>query len=261
MTGTYEAIPPILEDSFETLAVRNACPITVAAFLNIAADLFAILALSNSKSYARHTCCILMISTGEKTESFLLPVEQENMAECSALALQQSPLRRCTTLVNYVRALKGRLQRNANSESLRHFSKADIDALQSVNVALQNMSDENDLAVLRFCSARELRWASDITQCTDITVGTVLKNHRQFDYTLALQGYALGERFAFDATNSEVRPWICLLSEAGAEHSVSSSTYCMNGSLTSDARIFVPGQQQSSRSERSLMAYWTMVIN
>ena len=250
MTGTYEAIPPILEDSFETLAVRNACPITVAAFLNIAADLFAILALSNSESFARHTCCILMINPGEKIESFLLPalaMEQENISDCSALALQQSPLRRCTTLVNYIRALESRPQRNGASKSLRHFSKADTDALQSVNVALQYMSDENDLAVLRFCSARELRWASDITQCTDITVGTVWKNHRQFDYTLALQGYTLGERFAFDATNSEVRAWICLLSEAGAEHSVSSSTYCMNGSLTSDARIFVPEQQQSSQ--------------
>ena len=250
MTGTYETIPPILEDSFESLAVRNTCPITVAAFLNIAADLIAILALSNSKSFERHTCCILMITAGEKIESFLLPVlvmEQEKISECSTLALQQSPLRRCTTLVKYVRALKSRPQRNGISRILRHFSKMDTDALQSVNVALQTMSDENDLAVLRFCSARELRWASDITQCTDITVGTVLKDHRQFDYTLALQGYALGERFAFDATNSEVRAWICLLSEAGAEHSVSSSNYCMNGSLKSDARIFVPGQQQSSR--------------
>lgn len=250
MTDTYEAIPPILEDSFETLAVRNACPITVAAFLNIAADLFAILALSNSKSFARHTCRILMLTTGEKAEPFLLPVlamEQEKISECSALALQQSPLRRCTTLAKYVRALKSRPRRNGDSKGLRQFSKADVDALQSVNVALRNMSDENDLAVLRFCSARELRWASDITQCTDMTVGTILKNHRQFDYTLALQGYALGERFAFDATNSKVRAWICLLSEAGIEHSVSSSIYYMNGSLTSDARIFVPGQQQSSR--------------
>ena len=250
MTGTYEAIPPILQDSFETLAVRNVCPITVAAFLSIAADLFAILALSNSKSFACHTCRILMIFTGEKSESFLLPVlamEQEKTVEGFALALQQNPLRRCTTLVNYMRALKSRTQRNGNSKSLGHFSKADTDALQSMNVALQNMSDENDLAILRFCSARELRWASDITQCTDITAETVSKNHRHFDYTLALQGYALGERFASDATNSEIRAWICLLSEAGAEHSVSSSAYCMNGSLTSDARIFVPGQQQSSR--------------
>ena len=256
--GTYEAIQPILYDSFGTIAVRNACPITVAAFLNILADLFVILALSNSKSLARHTCCILRITVGEKIESLLLPVmalEQEDAAMRSALALQQGPLRRCITLVNYVQALKDRPQRNGSMETLRNLSKADTDALQSVNVALQNMSDENDLAVLRFCSARELRWAPDITQRSDTTVGTVSKNHRQSDYTLALQGYTLGERYAFDATNSEVPEWICLLSEAGAEHSVSPSSWCMNGSLTLDARISVLGRQQSFQLEPFLMAY------
>ena len=48
MTGTYEAIPPILENSFETFA-HNSCPITAAAFLDILVDLSATLILSNSK--------------------------------------------------------------------------------------------------------------------------------------------------------------------------------------------------------------------
>ena len=127
------------------------------------------------------------------------------------------------TLANYTDALKSRPQRNGSSESIRQFSKADTDAIQIVNVALQNMSDENDLAVLRFCSARELRWASDITQCSDTTVGTASTNHRQFDFALALQGYALGERYALGATDTEVQAWIRLVSEAGAEYSVSPS--------------------------------------
>lgn len=223
-TATYEAIPPILEDSFETLVIRNACPITAAAFLNIMADLFAILVLSNSMSLSRHNYCILRTTVGEKAESFLLPVlamEQENIAKCSASALQKSALRRCTTLANYVHALNSRPQR---PETLRHFSQADTDALQIVNMALQNMSDENDLAVLRYCSARELRWASDITECSERTVGMLSKNPRQFDYTLALHGYVLGERYASSPTNTEVQSWICLLSEAGAEHSVSLSS-------------------------------------
>ena len=227
ITATYEAIPPMLEDSFETLVIRNACPITAAAFLNIIADLFAILVLSNSMSLSRHNYCILRTTVGEKAESFLLPVlamEQKNIAKCSASALQESPLRRCTTLANYVHALNGRPQRDGNPETLRHFSQADTDALQIVNMVLKNMSDENDLAVLRYCSARELRWASDITECSERTVGMLSKNPRQFDYTLALYGYVLGERYASSPTNTEVQSWICLLSEAGAEHSVSFSS-------------------------------------
>ena len=250
MTGTYETIASILEDSFEPIALRNDCPITVAAFLNVAADVFIILALSNSKSFTEHVYCRLKITTGERTESFVSPVlamEQENIANCSALPLQESPLMRCQTLVNYVHALKDRPQRNGSPETLNCLSGVDTDALRSVNVALQNMSDENDLAVLRFCSARDLRWAPDITQCTDMNVGTFSKDHRQFDYTLALQGYSLGERFAFDATNSDIRAWICLLSGAGTEHTVSLSTKCTEDLLKLVARISVLGQQQSSR--------------
>ncbi len=226
MAGTYEAILPIVEDSFEALVMRNACPITAATFLNILADLFATLVVSNSKSLAHHTCCILMTTVGEKAESFLSPVlamEKELTARFSELALQKGPLGRCATLANYVHALKSRSQRDSSTENLSDFSKANTDALQVVNMALQSMSDENDLAVLRFCSARELRWASDITQCSDRPVGMVSKNHRQLDYALALQGYALGERYAFDFTNTDIQTWICLLSEAGAEHSVGPS--------------------------------------
>lgn len=174
-------------------------------------------------------------------------MEQEHTAKFPVLALQESPLRRCVTLANYVHALKTRPQRNGNPETLHQASNADTDALQIVNMALQNMSDENDLAVLSSCSARELRWASDITQCSDTTVGTVSKNHRQFDYTLALQGYTLGERYAIDAINTDVQAWICLLSKAGAEHSVSPSDWCIDGSLTLVARIFELGQQQCSQ--------------
>lgn len=182
-------------------------------------------------------------------ESFLLPVlatERKIIANNLAFALQKSPLRRFITLANYVHALKSRPQRNGSPETLHQLSKADTDALQIVNIALQNMSDETDLAILRFCSARELRWTSDITQCPDTNVRTVSTNHRQFDYALALQGYALGERYAFNATNSEVQAWIWLLSEAGAENSVSHSGWCMDHSLILDTRIFVLGQQQSS---------------
>ena len=46
----YEVIASILEDSFETLVTRNACSITAATFLNILADLFVILFISNSES-------------------------------------------------------------------------------------------------------------------------------------------------------------------------------------------------------------------
>lgn len=49
MIGIYETILPLLQDSFETLATLNRCPITAALFLDIIADLFATLALSNSK--------------------------------------------------------------------------------------------------------------------------------------------------------------------------------------------------------------------
>lgn len=245
ITGTYEAISPILEESFEILAIRNACPITAAAFLNIVADLFAMLVLSSSESLARHACRILMIIAGEKTESFLLPVsatEQKNIAKNPAFALQNTSSRRCITLTNYVHALKSRPRRHESPESLRQFSETDIDALQIVDMALQNMSDENDLAILRSCSARELRLASEIT---DIPIKTVGKNRRQSDFTLALQGYALGEKYTFDATNIEVQAWVCLLSEAGVEHSVSSSRWCVDELLTVDARIFARGQQQS----------------
>ena len=209
--------------------MTNPCPITAATYTNIIADLFAILVMSNSKSFTRHSCYVLRTSVGEQAESFLTPVlamEQGIKANCSIVDLQQSPLRRCVTLAKYAHALKSRPQRNASPETFRHLSKADIKALRIVNLALQHMSDENDLAVLRFCSARELRLASDITQCLDATVQTSSKNQRQSDYTLALQGYALGERFVFDTTNTELQAWIRLLSEAGAEDSVSLSSWC-----------------------------------
>ena len=59
MSDTYEMIAPILEDSFEILVMQNPCPITAATFLNILADLAAILFMSNSESFTYHTCCIL----------------------------------------------------------------------------------------------------------------------------------------------------------------------------------------------------------
>lgn len=220
-TGTYEAISPILENSFETLAIRNACPITAAAFLNIVADLFAILVLSNSESLARHACCILMTIVGEKTESLLLPVlrlEQNNIAKHSALVLEKDSLSRCVTLAKYVQALKSRPQGHGSRKTPSQLSRADIDAARAVNMALQDMSDENDLALLRSCSAHELRLASVIL---DIPISTVPKNHRQSDFTLALQGCAIGEYYALDATTIEVQAWISRLSEAGAEYSVS----------------------------------------
>lgn len=250
MIDTYEAIASIVEDSFETMTVRNACPITVAVFLNVAADLFIILILSNSKSFTAQHYCVLKIIAGKRTETFLLPVlamVPENIAKCPALALQERPLGRCQTIFNYVHASKDRPQRHDNTETLHNLSEADTDALRSVNLALQNMSDENDLAVLRFCAARDLRWAPDVTQCTDTNVGTLSKNHRQFDYTLALRGYSLGERFTTDGISSDIRAWICLLSEAGAEPSVSPASQCIDRWLTLIARISVLGQQQSSR--------------
>ena len=153
-------------------------------------------------------------------------MKQEIKASCSIVDLQKSPLRRCGTLASYVRALKSRPQRNASPMTFHRLSQADITALQIVNLALQHMSDEIDLAVLRFCSARELRLASDINQCSDATVSTRSRNQRQSDYNFALQGYTLGERFVFDTTSTEIRAWIRLLSEAGAEHSVSLSSWC-----------------------------------
>ena len=129
---------------------------------------------------------------------------------------------RCRTLANYVHGLKSGQQSTCSPNTHYQFSKAETDALRAVNMALQNMSDENDLAILRFCSARELRWASDVWQCSDAAVGTILKNSRQFDYTLALQGYTLGERYARKTTVTDVQAWICLLYEAGGQHSVSS---------------------------------------
>lgn len=264
ITGAYEAILPILENSFETLVVTNACPITAAAFLDILAGLFAIFIFSNSKSFARHLCCILKTLAGEKTESFPLPVlvmEDETIAECIVSALLKSPLRRCMTLAKYMRALKSRPQRKGSPETPRHLPKADIDALQTVNMALKNMSDENDLALLHFCSARELCWASDITQYSDTAFGTVPENRRQFDFTLALQGYALGERYAIDPTDTDVQAWIYLLSKAGAEHSVSLSSWYMDDSLTLYARIFALGQQQPSLYEPSLTVYLITISN
>ena len=241
-------IAPILADSFEILATRSPCPITAATFLNIFADLFATLVMSNSESLACYTCCILRTIVGEQIESFLTPVlamQQDISAKCSVLDVQKRPLRRCITLENYVHTLKCRPQRDGSPETLRHLSKADVDALRVVNMALQNMSDENDLAVLRICSARELRHASDITQCSNTTVLKASKNHRQSDYTLALQGYALGERYAFGITNNEVQSWIRLLPDAGSENSVSNPNWCMDDWLTLDVRIFVLGQHQS----------------
>ena len=49
MLDTYESIVPILKDSFGILLIGNHCPVTAATFLNILADLFAILVISNSK--------------------------------------------------------------------------------------------------------------------------------------------------------------------------------------------------------------------
>ena len=247
---TYEFIATIVKDSFGILLIRNDYPITAATFLNILADLFAILVTSNSKSFACHSGYVLRITAGEQAESALMPVqamEQEIKTNYSILDLQNSPLRRCVTLAKYAHALRSRPQKNASPETFRHLSQADIDALHIVNLVLQHLSDENDSAVLRFCSARELRLASDITQCSDATVQRSSKNQRQSDYTLALQGYALGERFVFDITNTEVQAWIRLLSEAGAEHSVSISSWRTDDWLTLVARTFVRGQLQSSR--------------
>ena len=248
MKDTYEIIAPILADSFEILATRSPCPITAATFLNTCTDLFATLVTSNSKSLACHTCCILRTTVGAQAESFVMPIlamQEDIRAKCSVLDLPKSPLRRCITLANYVHNLKCRPQRYGSPEALRHLSEADVDAIRVVNMALQNMSDESDLAVLRFCSARELRHASDITQCSDTHVQKASKNHRQSDYTLALQGCALADRYASDITNTGVQAWIRLICEAGSEHSVGNPNWCTDDWLTLDARIFVLGQHQS----------------
>ena len=166
-----------------------------------------------------------MTTVGEKSESLLLlilAVQQKTIAKSPASALLMSPLRRSSTLANYVHALKNRPQSSGSAESPHHLAKADMDALQVVNVAAQNMSDENDLAILRFCSARQLRWASDITQCSGMSK-KLPSNPRQSDYALALQGYTVGKHYASDDTNTEFQSWILLLSEAGAEHTVSDS--------------------------------------
>lgn len=177
----------------------------------------------------------------------VMAMEQEILVKYSVLDLQKSPLRRCIALANYVHSLECRPQRNGNHKTLGYFSRADIKALQTVNMALQNMSDDNDLAVLRFCSARELRQASDITQYSSATIQTASKNQRQSDYTLALQGYSLGERYAFDFADTEVQAWIRQLSEAGAEQSVSCSCWCTDNWLTTRARICVLGRHPSFR--------------
>ena len=249
MSDTYGMIASIVEESLGALLINNPCPITAATYTNILADLFAILVMSNSKSSGCHSCYVLKITPGEQAESFLMPVlamEHEIRAKCSISDIQNSPLRLCVTLAKYVHALKSRPQRNASPETSRHLSEADINALQVVNLALQHMSDENDLAVLRFCSARELCLASDIIQCSDATVQTNSKNQRQSDYILALQGYASGERFVINTTNTKVQAWIRLLFESGAEYSVSLSSWCRDDWLTLDARTFVLGQLQSS---------------
>ena len=251
MIGTYEAIPPILKDSFETLAQENACPITAAAFLNVLVDLFVVLILSNSKSHLHPSYCILRTITGGKAEScslLVLGLEKQLLTTRSpASALQRSPLMRCMNLAKYVHGLKSRQQSTFSPNTHYHISKAEADALWAVNAALQNMSDENDLAVLRLCSARELRWASDVWQCSEGAVEKLSKNSRQFDYTLALQGYTLGERYARENTATDVQAWIPLLYEAGGDHSVSPLNWCTDDSLKQHARIFVPGQQQFSQ--------------
>lgn len=71
MIGTYEAISPLLQDSFETLAALNCCPITAALFLDIVADFFATLALSNSKPPAPR---LLHADDHSRRENGVLPV-------------------------------------------------------------------------------------------------------------------------------------------------------------------------------------------
>ena len=250
MIGTYEAIPPMLEDSFETLVVENACPITAAAFLNVMVDLFVVLISSNSKCHLHLSCCILRTIAGEKAEScslLVLGLEKQLTTRSPASALQRSPLMRCITLASYVHGLKSRQQSIRSPNTHYQFSKAEVDALRAVNMALQNMSDENDLAILRFCSARELRWASDAWQCPEAAVEKISKNSRHFDYTLALHGYTLGERYARKDTSADIEAWILLLYEAGGEHSVSPLNWCTDALLKQHARIFVPGQQQFSQ--------------
>ena len=224
MIGTYEAILSILEDSFETWAIENACPITAAAFLNVIVDLFVVLISSNSKSHMHSSCCILRTIAGEKAEScslLVLALGKQFTTRSPASALQRSPLMRCMNLAKYVHNLKSRQQNTCSPSTHYPFSKAETDALRAVNMALQNMSDENDLAILRFCSARELRWASDVWQCSEAAVRKISKNSRQFDYTLALHGYTLGEFCARKNTATDIQAWICQLYEAGGEHSVS----------------------------------------
>ena len=206
--------------------------------------------MSNSKPLVRNSGYVLKTTTGEQAESFLKPVlaiEEEIKANVSSLDLQKSPLKRCITLAKYAQTLNWRPRRNARnarSETSSHLSKAEIDALQVVNTALQNMSDENDLAVLRFCSARELRQAPGITQYSVKSVQIASKNQRQSDYSLALRGCTLGERYALNITNTEIQAWIRLLSATGAEHSVSGFNRCTNDWLTLDARICVLEQLQ-----------------
>ena len=250
MIGIYEAILPMLEDSFETLAVENGCPITAVAFLNIIVDLFVVLISSYSKSHLHPSCCILTTVAGEKAEScslLVLGLEEQLTTRSPASALQKSPLMRCINLANYVHGLKSRQQSTCSPSTQYPFSKAETDALRAVNMALQNMSDENDLAILRFCSARELRWASDVWQCSEAAVGEISKNSRHFDYTLALRGYPLGERYARKNTATDVQAWILLLYESGGEHSVSTLNWCTDDLLKQHARIFVLGQQQFSQ--------------
>ena len=56
ISDTYEIIASIVEDSLEALLMTNPCPITAATYTNILADLFAILVMSNSKSFTCHSC-------------------------------------------------------------------------------------------------------------------------------------------------------------------------------------------------------------
>ena len=59
MSDTYGIIASVVKDSLGALLMKNPCPITAATYINILTDLFAILVMSNSKSFTFHSCYVL----------------------------------------------------------------------------------------------------------------------------------------------------------------------------------------------------------
>ena len=168
----------------------------------------------------------------------------------STTALQSNALRRCLSLSMYLESL---------NRPLHQLSTDDLDAMTTLDEAINNMSDENFLAILRIVPPHHLHYQLDVTRAAHIPLADVAYSVHESHFNLAISGYDLGLSYREsqeERLRQRISTWVHMLFVSESEDSVSlyESLACVKADSAS--RNFLAERQQPIPYEGSLMGCW-----